>query len=85
MPGQHCEHRLIDNIQPCALYITCYFLTIVVLLEMADSAPKVAAEELVEGAGVVDQKAEILASQIRSSKHFIAFTGAGISTSAGMS
>jgi hypothetical protein len=52
---------------------------------MADSAPKVAEEERIEAPEVVDQKAQRLANQIRDSKHFIAFTGAGVSTSAGKS
>lgn len=50
---------------------------------MANAAPKVAAEEREESPDAVDRKAEALADQIRRSKHFIAFTGAGISTSAG--
>jgi mono-ADP-ribosyltransferase sirtuin 6 len=50
---------------------------------MADSAPKVAEVERVEEADAIDQKASRLADQIRRSKHFIAFTGAGVSTSAG--
>ncbi len=52
---------------------------------MADSAPKIAEEERIEAVDAVDKKAEILANLIRGSKHFIAFTGAGISTSAGTS
>ncbi|KAH6655769.1 NAD-dependent deacetylase sirtuin-7 [Truncatella angustata] len=51
---------------------------------MADSAPRIAAKELHEAVDAVDQKAQILADHIRNSKHFIAFTGAGISTSAGI-
>jgi len=51
---------------------------------MADSAPKVAEKERIEPPNVVDQKAQKLANEIRASKHFIAFTGAGVSTSAGM-
>lgn len=51
---------------------------------MADSAPKVAPEERQEAANTLDNKAQTLANQIKKSKHFIAFTGAGISTSAGM-
>jgi hypothetical protein len=50
---------------------------------MASSAPKVAEEELYEPPERVNQKAQALANQIQKSKHFIAFTGAGISTSAG--
>ena len=50
---------------------------------MADSAPKVAAEERIEAPDVIDRKAQTLANQIKKSKHFIVFTGAGISTSAG--
>lgn len=52
---------------------------------MADSAPKVAAKERREAASAIDKKAATLVKQINESKHFIAFTGAGISTSAGMS
>jgi mono-ADP-ribosyltransferase sirtuin 6 len=50
---------------------------------MADRAPKVAAKERREPLSVINKKAEILANQIKKSKHFIVFTGAGISTSAG--
>lgn len=50
---------------------------------MANTAPKIAAEERQESLDSVDRKAAALADQIRRSKHFIAFTGAGISTSAG--
>jgi len=50
---------------------------------MADSAPKIAEEERQESLAAVDQKAQALADLIRKSKHFIAFTGAGVSTSAG--
>ncbi|OBT40735.1 hypothetical protein VE00_09771 [Pseudogymnoascus sp. WSF 3629] len=48
------------------------------------SAPAVAEVELSEAAEVVEKKAQILADHIRKSKHFIAFTGAGVSTSAGI-
>ncbi|GAD92795.1 hypothetical protein NECHADRAFT_106479 [Paecilomyces variotii No. 5] len=51
---------------------------------MADSAPKIAAKERREPLAAVDRKAEALVKQIKKSNHFIAFTGAGISTSAGI-
>ncbi|CAI7673870.1 unnamed protein product [Penicillium pancosmium] len=51
---------------------------------MADSAPKIAAKERREAASAVDKKAATLVKQILQSKHFIVFTGAGISTSAGI-
>ncbi|OBR04587.1 NAD-dependent deacetylase sirtuin-7 [Colletotrichum higginsianum IMI 349063] len=51
---------------------------------MADSAPKVAEKERREPQNVVDGKAQELVDEIKRSKHFIAFTGAGISTSAGI-
>lgn len=54
-------------------------------IKMADSAPKVAAKERREAASAVDKKSATLVKQITQSKHFIAFTGAGISTSAGSS
>lgn len=50
---------------------------------MADSAPKIAEEERIESPDAIDLKAQSLANQIKKSKHFIAFTGAGVSTSAG--
>ena len=50
---------------------------------MANNAPKIAAKERREPMAAVDKKAVILVSQIKSSRHFIAFTGAGVSTSAG--
>jgi hypothetical protein len=53
-------------------------------LTMADTAPKIAAKEHREALSTVDKKAEALASQIKQAKHLIAFTGAGISTSAGI-
>ena len=52
---------------------------------MATSATKIAEEERIEAVAAIDKKAEIFATLIRGSKHFIAFTGAGISTSAGKS
>lgn len=50
---------------------------------MADSAPKVADIERQESLQAVDLKAQKLADLITKAKHFIAFTGAGVSTSAG--
>lgn len=50
---------------------------------MADIAPAKAAKERREPDKAVDQKADALAALISNSKHFIAFTGAGVSTSAG--
>lgn len=47
------------------------------------TAPKIAEKELVEAPDMVGRKAQTLANQIKKSKHFIAFTGAGISSSAG--
>ncbi|CAG8242178.1 unnamed protein product [Penicillium olsonii] len=49
---------------------------------MANSAPKIAATERREATSVVDKKAALLVKQIKQSWHFVAFTGAGISTSA---
>ncbi|KAK2008079.1 DHS-like NAD/FAD-binding domain-containing protein [Colletotrichum eremochloae] len=51
---------------------------------MANTAPKVAEQERRELASIVDEKAQDLVDQIKRSKHFIVFTGAGISTSAGI-
>lgn len=50
---------------------------------MASSAPTVALTEHQEDLGVVDQKATVLANLIQECQHFIAVTGAGISTAAG--
>ena len=50
---------------------------------MANTAPKVAEQERLESLEVIDQKAQLLVNWIKQSKHFIVFTGAGISTSAG--
>ncbi|KAG4411624.1 hypothetical protein IFR04_015243 [Cadophora malorum] len=50
---------------------------------MADSAPKIAAEEHIESPQAIEKKAQIVADHIKRSKSFIVFTGAGISTSAG--
>ncbi|KAM0553250.1 hypothetical protein ACHAPJ_007539 [Fusarium lateritium] len=51
---------------------------------MADSAPKVALPERRDGPDVIDQQAAELVTLIKNSKHFIVFTGAGVSTSAGI-
>ncbi|KAI1410896.1 DHS-like NAD/FAD-binding domain-containing protein [Hypoxylon sp. FL1857] len=51
---------------------------------MANTAPKIPAEERQEPLDVVGRKAEVLANRIRKCKHLIVFTGAGISTSAGI-
>jgi mono-ADP-ribosyltransferase sirtuin 6 len=51
---------------------------------MAWTADKVPLPELVETSDNFDHKATQLAGLIRQSKHFIVFTGAGISTSAGI-
>ncbi|KAK3688813.1 NAD-dependent deacetylase sirtuin-7 [Podospora appendiculata] len=51
---------------------------------MASSAPKIAEEERFDAPEEVDRKAQILADRIRTSNHFIVFTGAGVSTSAGI-
>ncbi|KAL8951476.1 MAG: hypothetical protein Q9222_002553 [Ikaeria aurantiellina] len=51
---------------------------------MANTAPKVAEKERRESMDVVEKKAQLLVDKIKKSKHFIAFTGAGISTSAGI-
>lgn len=51
---------------------------------MANTAPKVAEAEHQEAPAAVDQKAQILADRIRKSKHLVVFTGAGVSTSAGI-
>lgn len=51
---------------------------------MANTAPKVAEVEHHETAAAVDQKAQVLADRIRASRHLVAFTGAGVSTSAGI-
>ncbi|KAK4221544.1 putative mono-ADP-ribosyltransferase sirtuin [Podospora fimiseda] len=51
---------------------------------MANSAPKHAPPELIEPTPLLHKKGQLLSSKILSSKHFIVFTGAGISTSAGI-
>ncbi|KAL2196923.1 DHS-like NAD/FAD-binding domain-containing protein [Corynascus similis CBS 632.67] len=51
---------------------------------MAWTADKVPLPELIESKEDLEQKARQLADMIRQSKHFIVFTGAGISTSAGI-
>jgi len=50
---------------------------------MARPAPHIAEDERQEAPDIVGQKAQKLADQIRKSKQFIVFTGAGVSTSAG--
>jgi formylmethanofuran dehydrogenase subunit B len=60
-----------------------FSLTPLPIIIMADTAPKTAEKELFEPIKVVDAKAQALAELIKNSKHFIAFTGAGVSTSAG--
>ena len=49
----------------------------------SSSPPDACEEERYESAVEVDRKAQVLADRIRASKHFLVFTGAGISTSAG--
>ena len=53
---------------------------------MADTAIKTEEEkkEYFDPPEVLDQKCETLALWIKSAEHFVAFTGAGISTSAGI-
>lgn len=51
---------------------------------MALTAPKVAGVEHFDAPETVEKAAAQLASLIQSSKHFIVFTGAGVSTSAGI-
>ncbi|KAJ4127998.1 hypothetical protein NW768_008282 [Fusarium equiseti] len=51
---------------------------------MASSAPKEAPPERRDAPEVIDQQADELVALIKNSKHFIVFTGAGVSTSAGI-
>lgn len=51
---------------------------------MANTAPKVPEVERQEAPAAVDQKAQALADRIRTSRHLVVFTGAGVSTSAGI-
>lgn len=57
--------------------------TLLLNITMALAAPKVPLEERIEATDAIERKAQALANQIKKSKHFIAFTGAGVSTSAG--
>jgi len=54
------------------------------ITNMAWTAGKVPLPELIGSKEDLEQKARQLADMIRQSKHFIVFTGAGISTSAGI-
>lgn len=49
------------------------------------TAPAIPDPERYDPTEVIERKAVELAEMIRKSKHFIAFTGAGVSTSAGKS
>ncbi|KAM0316322.1 hypothetical protein ACHAPQ_011357 [Fusarium lateritium] len=51
---------------------------------MASSAPKVAQPERRDTPEIIDQQADELVALIKKSKHLIVFTGAGVSTSAGI-
>ncbi|KAJ3548924.1 hypothetical protein NM208_g756 [Fusarium decemcellulare] len=51
---------------------------------MANTAPKVPLPERRDAPEVIDQQAAKLVNLINKSKHFIIFTGAGVSTSAGI-
>ncbi|KAF4455691.1 NAD-dependent deacetylase sirtuin-6 [Fusarium albosuccineum] len=51
---------------------------------MANTAPKVPLPERRDAPEVIDQQAAKLVNLINKSKHFVVFTGAGVSTSAGI-
>ncbi|KAF5577535.1 NAD-dependent deacetylase sirtuin-6 [Fusarium pseudocircinatum] len=51
---------------------------------MASSAPKVAPPERRDPLDVIDKQTDEIVALIKNSKHFIVFTGAGVSTSAGI-
>lgn len=51
---------------------------------MANTAPKIPSPEHEEPTPAVTKKASLLAGRIRASKHLVVFTGAGVSTSAGI-
>lgn len=52
--------------------------------KMANTAPKIPEVEREEPAAAVDRKAQLLADRISGSRHLVVFTGAGVSTSAGI-
>lgn len=54
------------------------------LINMADTAPSTPLPELQDSPATLKAKALTLSTLIKESKHLIAFTGAGISTSAGI-
>jgi mono-ADP-ribosyltransferase sirtuin 6 len=47
------------------------------------TAPAIPEPEKFDSVEELERKAQVLAEQIKKSKHFIVFTGAGVSTSAG--
>ena len=53
---------------------------------MVDTAHKTEDEkiEYFDSDAVLDRKIQLLADKIKSSRHFVAFTGAGVSTSTGI-
>lgn len=70
--------------QPLDLTLPPSYILLRPIHQMATTwAPAVADEERQESSDAIDRKAALLAERIRESKHFLVFTGAGISTSAG--